>query len=208
MQNVVLNVEDMRKQIVLIGMCLALFSASVSAIDVEVGRRVPACIDVDGDTIPSIMLPQVYVFPKLVFKNAKQEKFYWRTVRDVRKTLPYAKRIGQMVNELDSLLATMDNDKERKKYMELYEDSLVATYKPVFSRMTLSQGKMMIRLVDRQCNRTSYSLVQQFRGRFRAFWWQAFATVLGADLKVEYDPNDENDRIVERIIILVEAGQL
>ncbi len=198
----------MRMRFVFIGICVAFFSVSVSAIDVEVGRRVPACIDIEGDTIPSIMLPQVYVFPKLVFKNAKQEKFYWRTVRDVRKTLPYAKRIGKMVNELDSLLATMDNDKERKKYMELYEDSLVATYKPIFSKMTLSQGKMMIRLVDRQCSRTSYSLVQQFRGKFRAFWWQAFATVLGADLKVKYDPNDENDRIVERIIILVEAGQL
>jgi len=66
----------------------------------------------------------------------------------------------------------------------------------------------MIRLVDRQCNRTSFSLVKQFRGGFRAFFWQGFAKMLGADLKITYDPNDENDRIVERIIILVEAGQL
>ena len=112
------------------------------------------------------------------------------------------------MNEYDSTLATLKNDKERKEFMELKEDELVATYKPIFRKMTLSQGKMMIRLVDRQCNRTSFSLVKQFRGGFRAFFWQGFAKMLGADLKITYDPNDENDRIVERIIILVEAGQL
>jgi hypothetical protein len=176
--------------------------------DVEVGHKVPAYIDEVGDTIPHVMLQQVYVFPKLVFKNEKQERFYWRTVRDVKKTLPYAKLIAKLVNEYDSTLATLKNDKERKEFMELKEDELVATYKPIFRKMTLSQGKMMIRLVDRQCNRTSFSLVKQFRGGFRAFFWQGFAKMLGADLKITYDPNDENDRIVERIIILVEAGQL
>lgn len=176
-------------------------------VDVEVGRRVPAYIE-GGDTIPHIMLQQVYVFPKLVFKNERQEKFYWKTVRDVKKTLPYAKLISRIVQEYDSTLATMTSEKEKKAFMEQKEDELVATYKPIFKKMTLSQGKMMIRLVDRQCDRTSYSLVKQFRGGFRAFFWQGFAKMLGADLKVKYDPNDEDDRIVERVITLVEAGQL
>ncbi len=184
------------------------FMTAYSMNDVEVGHKVPAYIDEVGDTIPHVMLQQVYVFPKLVFKNEKQERFYWRTVRDVKKTLPYAKLIAKLVNEYDSTLATLKNEKERKEFMEKKEDELVATYKPIFKKMTLSQGKMMIRLVDRQCNRTSFSLVKQFRGGFRAFFWQGFAKMLGADLKVTYDPEDENDRIVERIIILVEAGQL
>ncbi|MCQ2209899.1 MAG: DUF4294 domain-containing protein [Paludibacteraceae bacterium] len=176
--------------------------------DVEVGRRVPACVDECGDTIPNIWLQPVYVFPKLVFKNEKQEKFYWRTVRDVKKTLPYAKVIGGIVAECDSVMSTLKTDKERKEYMKQKEDELVAYYKPIFKKMTLSQGKMMIRLVDRQCDKTSYSLVKQFRGGFRAVFWQGFAKMLGADLKVSYDPTDENDRIVERVIVLVEAGQL
>jgi hypothetical protein len=129
-------------------------------------------------------------------------------VRDVKKTLPYARKINRIVSDLDSTLATIHDEKERKKYMELIEDSLVSTYKPIFSKMTLSQGKMMIRLVDRECDRTSYSLVKQFRGGFRAFFWQGFAKMFGADLKVKYDPNNEDDRIVERVITLVEAGQL
>lgn len=189
-------------------MCVLPLVCPVWAMDVEVGRRVPACIDMCGDTIPNIMLQQVYVFPKLVFRNTKQEKFYWRTVRDVKRTLPYARKISKLIVELDSTLNTMSSDRERKKYMEAKEEELVSTYKPIFRKMTLSQGKMMIRLVDRECNRTSYSLVKQFRGGFRAFFWQGFAKMLGADLKTTYDPNDENDRIVERIIILVEAGQL
>jgi hypothetical protein len=158
--------------------------------------------------MPNLMLRPIYVFPKLVFKNSRQEKFYWRTVRDVKKTLPYARKINRIVSDLDSTLATIHDEKERKKYMELIEDSLVSTYKPIFSKMTLSQGKMMIRLVDRECDRTSYSLVKQFRGGFRAFFWQGFAKMFGADLKVKYDPNNEDDRIVERVITLVEAGQL
>lgn len=169
---------------------------------------VPAYVDESGDTIPDILLPPYYVYPELVFKNARQEKFYWRTVRDVKKTLPYARKINRIVSSLDSTLATIEDEKERKKYMELVEDSLVATYKPIFSKMTLSQGKMMIRLVDRECDRTSYSLVKQFRGGFRAFFWQGFAKLFGADLKVKYDPTNEDDRIVERVITLVEAGQL
>ncbi|MBO4530035.1 MAG: DUF4294 domain-containing protein [Paludibacteraceae bacterium] len=182
--------------------------AAYSIDDVEVGKRVPAYIDESGDTIPNIWLQPVYVFPKLVFKNEKQEKFYWRTVRDVKKTLPYAKIIAGLVNECDSVMATLKTEKERKEYMKQKEDELVAIYKPIFRKMTLSQGKMMIRLVDRQCAKTSYTLVKQFRGGFRAAFWQGFAKMLGADLKVSYDPNDENDRIVERVIILVEAGQL
>lgn len=185
------------------------FTSAQASDDVQVGFTVPAYVDEQtGDTMPNLMLRPIYVFPKLVFKNSRQEKFYWRTVRDVKKTLPYARKINRIVSDLDSTLATIQDEKERKKYMELIEDSLVSTYKPIFSKMTLSQGKMMIRLVDRECDRTSYSLVKQFRGGFRAFFWQGFAKMFGADLKVKYDPNNEDDRIVERVITLVEAGQL
>lgn len=181
--------------------------ADAVALAVSVSQRLPGCVE-GSDTIPDLFLPPVYIFPKLVFKNAKQEKFYWRTVRDVKKTLPYAKHINFFIRELDSTLATIPTEKGRKEYMEMMEDSLVTTYKPILTHWTLSQGKMLIRLVDRQCNRTTYSLVKQFRGGFRAFWWQGFARLMGADLKTKFDPTDENDRIVERVIILVEAGQL
>lgn len=176
--------------------------------DVEIGKRVPAYIDESGDTIPNYLLAQVYVYPVLKFTSEKQEKFYWRTVRDVKKMLPYAKQVRVLLAQIDSTMATMETEKEKKEYMKKKEDELVATYKPIFKKMTLSQGKMMIRLVDRETGQTGYVLVQQLRGKFRAFWWQAFAKMLGADLKTTYDPEDPDDRIVERVITLVEAGQL
>ncbi|MCR5498047.1 MAG: DUF4294 domain-containing protein [Paludibacteraceae bacterium] len=173
------------------------------------GYLVPAIVDENGDTLPNLLLPQVYVYPVLVFKDKKQEKFYWKTVRDVKKTLPYAKLVSKMLKEIDKDLAALPNDRERKKYMEAKEEELLATYKPILKRFTLSQGKMMIRLVDRECNKTSYQLIKQFRGGFRAVFWQGFAKMLGANLKVSYDANtNEEDRIVERVINLVEAGQL
>lgn len=174
----------------------------------EGGYLVPAIVDENGDTVPNLLLPQVYVYPVLVFKDKKQEKFYWKTVRDVKKTLPYAKMIGKMLKEIDKDLAALPNDRERKKYMEAKEDELLETYKPVMRKFTLSQGKMLIRLVDRECDKTSYQLIKQFRGGFRAVFWQGFAKMLGANLKTTYDLSNEDDRIVERVINLVEAGQL
>ena len=174
----------------------------------EGGYRVPAIVDENGDTLPNLLLPQVYVYPVLVFKDKKQEKFYWKTVRDVKRTLPYAKMIAKLLKEIDRDLAALPNDRERKKYMEAKEEELLATYKPILKRFTLSQGKMLIRLVDRECNKTSYQLIKQFRGGFRAVFWQGFAKMFGANLKTTYDPNSEEDKIVERVINLVEAGQL
>ncbi len=124
--------------------------------------------------------------------------------------------IGKMLKEMDKEMAALPDDKARKKYMEAKEDELLATYKPVMKKFTLSQGKMLIRLVDRECNKTSYQLIKQFRGGFRAVFWQGFAKMMGcllytsdaANLKTTYDPNNEDDKIVERVINLVEAGQL
>lgn len=176
--------------------------------DIQDGFIVPAIVDESGDTLPNLLLPQVYVYPTLVFKSKKQEKFYWRTVRDVKKTLPYAKLIGKMLKDIDKDLAALPDDRARKKYMEAKEDELLDTYKPALRKFTLSQGKMLIRLVDRETDKTSYQLIKQFRGGFRAVFWQGFAKMLGANLKTEYDLDNEDDKIVERVINLVEAGQL
>lgn len=112
-------------------------------------------------------------------------------------------------SDVDSSLAKIDNEKEKKKFMEKKEEELVNTYKPILKKLTFSQGKMLIKLVDRECDQTSYALIKQFRGGFRAFFWQGFARMFGANLKSEYDAmTDDRDKIVERVIILVEAGQL
>ncbi len=159
------------------------------------------------DTVPHVVLPTVYIFPPLKFKNKRQEKFYWRTVRDVKKALPYAKIVGQMLAETNDTLMKMSSDRERKRYMKAFEKEIFNRYKGDMRKFTLNQGKMLIRLISRECNQSSYALIRAYRGGFVAGFWQGFARLFGADLKDEFG-EDEKDAIVDRVIFLVEAGQL
>ena len=93
--------------------------------------------------------------------------------------------------------------------MKKYEKALLKQYEPTMRKFTLSQGKMMIKLIDRETNKTSYELIKEIRGGFVAFWWQAFAKMVGADLKEDFNlSTKEKDRIIERVITLYEAGML
>ncbi len=187
----------------------ALFAFCLNVQSSGSGMRMPAYITEEGDTLTQFMLPAIYVYPTLDFsgkKGQKQEQFYWKTVRDVKRTLPYAKAIGITLKEINAEMKDM-TEKERKDYMRSKEDDLIGKYEPQLKKLTLSQGKMLIRLVDRECEKTSYELIKEYRGGFRAFFWQGFARLFGANLKTTYEKDDE-DKIVERVITLVEAGQL
>lgn len=160
------------------------------------------------DTFYLVTLREVPVYPPMVFKNKKEEKFYWKTVRDVKRTLPYAKLVSEEIYATNVHLASLSNNKDREAYMDQYEKALFKKYEPELRKMTFSQGKMLIKLIDRETERSSYDLIKIYRGSFSAFFWQGFAKIFGADLKVNYDTNKEEDRIVERVIIQVEAGML
>lgn len=167
---------------------------------------VPVCV-YQGDTIPSITLKNIYIYPKLRFKNKHQEKYYYKLVRDVKKTLPLAKEIKQIVIETYEFLETLPDEKSKNRHIKLVEKGLKEQYTPKMKKLTFSQGKLLIKLVNRECNQSSYQLVKAFMGPFKAGFYQTFAAVFGASLKKEYQPEDE-DKMVERIIILVENGQL
>ena len=167
---------------------------------------VPVCV-YQGDTIPSITLKNIYIYPKLRFKNKRQEKYYYKLVRDVKKTLPLAKEIKQIVIETYEFLETLPDEKSKNRHIKLVEKGLKEQYTPKMKKLTFSQGKLLIKLVNRECNQSSYQLVKAFMGPFKAGFYQTFAAVFGASLKKEYQPQDE-DQMVERIIILVENGQL
>ncbi len=161
---------------------------------------------VGNDTLYMAYLRDVYVFPKMRFKNKRQEKFYWRTVRDVKKTLPIAKILTQEMQRTDAIMSQMSR-REKRKFWKQYEKMLYAQYEDKFRKMTASQGQMLMKLIDRECGRTSYTVIEFYKGTFVANFFQALAKMFGNDLKEEYDGEDK-DRITERIILLVEAGQL
>lgn len=165
----------------------------------------PMCV-YEGDTIPYVKLPTVYIFKPLKFKNKRARTQYYRLVRDVKKVLPIAKEVNQIIIETYEYLQTLP-PKERQKHLKQVEKSLKEQYMPRMKKLTFAQGKLLIKLVDRQTSSTGYDLVKAFLGPFRAGFYQTFAALFGASLKKEYDPTGD-DALTERVILLVESGQL
>ena len=161
----------------------------------------------EGDTIPVIHMRDVYIYERMKFKNRRQERYYWRTVRDVKKTLPIAREVRGIIIETYEYLLTLPDEKTREKHLAAVEKGLMAQYTPRMRQLTLSQGKMLIKLVDRECDQTGYELIRVFMGDFKARFYQTFAALFGASLKKEYDPELE-DAEIEEIIYWVEMGVL
>lgn len=162
-----------------------------------------------GDTALMVVLNNVTVFPPLKFKNKKQEQFYWRTVRDVKRTLPYAKLIAETLVETYEYIETFPTKAEREAHLKAMEKDIFEQYKPVMKTFTKSQGKMLIKLIDRETNQSGYDIIKAFLGSFRAGFWQTFGRFFGVNLKAHFRPDkNSDDAIVERVCTLVEEGQL
>ena len=170
------------------------------------GYLVPACI-YEEDTIASLHMPTLYCFKPLNFKNKKQQQQYNRLVRNVKKTLPIAKEVNRAIIETYEFLQTLPDDKTKQKHLQAVEKSVKEQYTPRMKKLTLSQGKLLIKLINRETDSSSYELVKAFLGPFKAGFYQAFAAIFGASLKKEYHP-DEEDAMVEQIVLLVESGQI
>ena len=161
----------------------------------------------EGDTIPYVSLPAVYIYQPLQFKNKRQARSYNKLVRDVKKVLPIANEVQRAIIETYEYLMTLPDDKARQRHLKAVEKSIKEQYTPRMKKLTFSQGKLLIKLVDRQTNSTGYELVKAFLGPFRAGFYQTFAALFGASLKKEYDPEGE-DALTERVVRMVENGQL
>ncbi|MDR1555716.1 MAG: DUF4294 domain-containing protein [Tannerellaceae bacterium] len=163
-----------------------------------------AVID-EGDTIAMVQLREIFVYPELRFKNKKAKQSYDKLVRDVKRTLPYAKMVYHTLIETYEYMETLPDDKAREKHLKRMEKELFQEYKPELKKFTLSQGKLLIKLIDRECNQSSYNILKAYLGSFRAGFWNIFAGVFGASLKSEYDPKGK-DALTERVAVMVERG--
>jgi hypothetical protein len=164
-----------------------------------------AYIETNGDTIAIVHLRDVYVYPEIRFKNKKEQEKYTRLIRDVKRTLPYAQLIYDTLIETYEYMETLPNEKAKEKHLKQMEKELFKQYKPELKKFTFSQGKLLIKLIDRECNQSSYNILKAYLGSFRAGFWNLFAGMFGASLKSEYDPKGA-DALTERIVVLVENG--
>ena len=164
---------------------------------------------IDGDTVVMLIFNDINVYPPLKFKNKKEENFYWRTVRDVRKALPYAKLIAETLTETYEYLLTFESEEERKHYLKEMEDEVFNQYKPALKRFTKSQAKMLVKLIGRETNQSGYEILKAFLGTTRAVFYHGFGKLFGVNINGKYRPDkDKNDAIIERVATLIEQGQL
>ena len=164
---------------------------------------------VDGDTIPSYEMMEVTVYGLRTYPSARKQKKYDKLTRNVIKMYPIAREVKGILVETYMYLQTLPDDKAREEHLEIVEKGVWDQYYPVMRKCTLSQGKLLIKLIDRECNQTSYDLIKAFIGGFKAKFYQTFAALFGASLKKEYDPeNNDEDAMIEEIIWMIDNDML
>ena len=161
---------------------------------------------IDGDTFPMYTFKSITVNGSKRFSKRERRK-YGRLKRYVVKVFPYAELAGQMLNDFDDTLKTMKNERERKKYLAQVEDELKAEFEGELKSLTIKQGILLVKLIDRQTGNSSFELIKTLRGSFSAFIWQSLARLFGSNLKLKYDPAGE-DLLVEEIVLQMESGAI
>ena len=173
----------------------------------QVGGQDVKALVIDGDTIPMIDLSEVHIYRKDINTNSAEARKFDRLVQNVKRVYPYAKLAGIKFNEYSILLASIKSEKEKKAMMKKAQSELEVQFGNDLKNLTFSQGKILLKLVDRQTGNSSFELLQEFRGRFVAFFWQSFARIFGYNLKIVYDPLGE-DKDIELIVLMIENGTI
>jgi len=159
-----------------------------------------------GDTVIVARIKEIFIYPPHNFSRNEYRK-YRKLIRDIKKVYPYALIAKKVLIKLNKRFVELESEKERQAYIDMVEEKLTKEFEDELRKMTISQGRLLIKLIDREIGSTSYEIVKEMKGSFSAFFWQAVAKFFGSDLKTGYDPYGE-DRIIEEILIKIKYGQL
>ena len=187
-------------------MCLALASTALFAQPVVNGHVLKAVV-VEGDTIPTVQLRESLVQAHWTPRTRREAERYDKLTRNILKVYPYARVTGDLIREYEHDLSVIDRSSDQELYVKLAEAELRAEFEAEVKDLTMSQGRVLIKLIDRQTGRTSFDLVERLRGAFTAYVWQGLARIFGQDLRSTYDPDGE-DRMMELIVQRIERGEL
>ena len=174
--------------------------------DIRRGQTVKARV-IDGDTLLMIDLPQVTVLAPRQFSSRSEERQYNRLVFNVKRVYPYARLAAIKLEEYNQQLEALESDAQRRRFIRQAEQEIRAQFEDELKRLTFSQGLILIKLIDRETTHTSYELLKELRGAISAVFWQSLGRLFGYNLRTRYDPHGE-DKLIEEIVILIEAGLL
>lgn len=161
----------------------------------------------NGDTIPQVTLEEVNIFAFSLNRTRWESRKLNKLIRNVKRVYPYAKIAGVKFDEYSEILSGLPDRKDQRRLMKGIEKELRDDFEGDLRKLNFSQGKILIKLIDRETGNSSYHLVQDFRGKFVAFFWQGFARLFGFNLKTEYNPKGE-DKEIEFIVQMIESGQI
>jgi len=189
------------------GVVFALFIAGGTVAQIPDSSRMGIGWIIGNDTIIHRDIREVRVYPRKNFKNPQMEKQYNRLIQRVKKVYPYAVTANQLLQKYEPEYSNLKTDRERRKRIKKIEDELLVRYKNELKKMSIADGRVLIKLIDRETGRTSYSIIKEFRGSFAAAFWQGIARIFRNNLKDEYDPYGE-DALIEQIVTLIEFGTI
>jgi hypothetical protein len=164
-------------------------------------------INRDGVTMPEIEIKEVTVVARPSAAQRREYRQYERLINNIKIVYPYALMVRLKLAHVNEYLKTIDKEKSRKEYIKSVEKDVFAEYEAEMRQMTITQGRLLIKLIDRETQNTSYELIREYRGKFKAAFWQGVARIFGTNLKEEYDPYGD-DALIELIINEVDAGRL
>jgi hypothetical protein len=195
--------ELMRHSIILILICVS--SAFTSLAQKPFISHADSIVVENGDTLPHFNLSTKTVYPQKKFRNRFDEQQYWRLVMRVKKVLPYAKQAAVLLKKYELEVPADAKGRDRRAYIRKAEDELMRKYEPTFKKMSINDGRVLIKLIDRETSTVSYDLIHELKGGVSAVFWQGIARVFGNNLKTQYDPLGE-DRQIEQIVRYIEMG--
>ncbi len=166
-------------------------------------------IVIGPDTLPLITLPSAIVTSDRRARSKRYQRKWTKLHANVVKTYPYARVASDLIEAYNQELLLLETEAEREAYMDKCEEDLKAEFEGDLRKMTMSQGRVLIKLIDRETGKTSYELIRELKSGFTAFMWQGVAKLFGSDLKSSYDPaNSEQDAMIEEIVQRIEAGEI
>lgn len=180
---------------------------SQEPIQVKEGVKLPFIIE-GRDTIPVVNLPIVNISDYANPDYLKNLKEYYRLRFNVIKVYPYARLAAVKLNEMNSRMALMKTDREKRKYRKTVEEQVRKDFEEQVKKLSINQGNVLIKLIDRETGNTTYDLIKQLKGSLNAFFSQGIAKLFGHDLKDEYDPTQGQDKTIENIVQQIERGEI
>lgn len=171
------------------------------------GLTIPSTRIIDGKLVPNWLIPEIVIFPTRTFKTNKDYRQYQRIIRNIKIVYPYARIAKIKLVEMNEQLQLLTAKRDKEEFINQAEKEIREQFEGQLTQLTVSQGKLLIKLIDRETGKTSYELVRELKGKFSAGFWQAVARIFGSNLKAEFDSEGE-DKMLNELIVLYEHNQL